>query len=148
MANPVGTTKLFQLMFEGLVFESWEAAEQGIRDDVRYYAPGLDETEITSRFHEGVRSKVGSVTLISQREGSDLDLAKACNGMFRAYLYRLIKACAFNHVKTRYPLLGFGEWPIRFPDPAVSFANGDCLIHPGQTVARKSDSPAVHFGNP
>src|SRR6266700_925263 len=68
--------------------------------------------------------------------------------MFRGYLDRLITVCAFNHVKTRYPLLGFGEWPIRFQDLAVSCANRECLIQPGQTVARDSDSLAVHFGNP
>ncbi len=93
-------------------------------------------------------ARVFFVTLIRQPERSDLNLAEACHGMFRGYLYRFINAFAFNHVKTHYPLLGFGEWPIRFEDLAISFANGDCLIHTRQTVARNSLSPAVHFRNP
>src|SRR5882672_7883914 len=78
-----------------------------------------DRAEHLGRLGLRAGKRRSSVTLVSQREGSDLDLAEACHGMFRGYLYRFIKACAFNHVKTRYPLLGFGEWPVRFQDLAV-----------------------------
>src|SRR5260370_6171149 len=88
------------------------------------------------------------LALIRQPEGSDLKLAEACHGMLPGYLYRFIKARAFNHVKTHYPLLGFGERPVGFQDLAVSFSNGNCLIHSGQTIAENSDSSAVHFRNP
>ena len=68
--------------------------------------------------------------------------------MFCGDLYRLVKTRAFNHVETGNPLFGFGEWPIRFQDLAVSFANGDGLIHPDETVTGDSDSLAGHLGNP
>lgn len=40
------------------IVQSWEAAEQGIRDNVLRHGPGLDETEITSRFHEAFARKL------------------------------------------------------------------------------------------
>jgi hypothetical protein len=48
--------------------------------------------------------------------------------MFRGYLDRLLKACAFKHVKACDPLLRFGEWPIRLQDLAVSSTNSDQKI--------------------
>src|SRR5262245_42732216 len=59
--------------------------------------------------------------------------------MFGGNLRRLIEARAFEHVKTRYPFLGFSERPIRCEDLAVPFANGDGLVHAGQAIAGDSE---------
>jgi hypothetical protein len=36
----------------GIVSACWEATEQGVRENISRHAPGLEETEITSQFHE------------------------------------------------------------------------------------------------
>src|SRR4029077_19022063 len=103
--------------------------------DLRTAAAGLAEARVAR-------------PLVRQPEGSDFDVAEERRVMFRGHLYRLVEARAFDHVKAAYPFLGLGERPIRCQDLAVSFANGDRLIWPGQTVAGDSDTPAVHFGDP
>lgn len=74
----------------GIVSACWEAAEQDIRENLSRHAPGLEETEITSRFHEAF--------------AKGLDEASASRAIENAFLADLRSADQYGD---------FDEWELR-----------------------------------